>query len=634
MCGIAGIINLDDSPVSPDILKAMNSSLKHRGPDDGGYYLNSNIGLAHRRLSIIDLKSGRQPLCNENGEVWTVFNGEIYNFQALRYSLQEKGHVFKTESDTETIVHLYEEYGLEFTQKLDGMFALALYDKRRNIVILARDRAGKKPLFYFITDKHMVFASELQALRKHPAMPSDYDTQAIHDYFSLQYIPAPSTVFKGVFKLPPAHWLKMNISEKKHNIKRYWNISYLRKTGMSFNDAAAKLRELMEESIKARLVSDVPLGAFLSGGMDSTIVAGLMSKLSNDKVKTFTIGFDNPAYDERDYAQKAISFINENSSNSILNFEKTVEPDDINVIYKLVRHYGEPYCDSSMLPTYFLSKFTREHVTVALSGDGADELFAGYDRYRAIKTAELLDCVPAALRENSLNGLLDILPNSTEQKSILGKFRRIIKTFAANPQKRYFGVMSKFEESEKLEIEGERLRAVAALPTDRIFEELANLTTTLTPTEIAMETDFHSYLPGDILTKVDIASMANSLEVRCPFLDTKIMEFAASLPLEYKLSGSSGKHILKTAFADILHPDIINRRKMGFGVPVAAWFRGTWEKTLREHLLEGPSVKNGFLNKTSIEKMIDSHIKLQADYSYQLWSMLIFDIFLQDSTQE
>ncbi|OGV48190.1 MAG: asparagine synthase (glutamine-hydrolyzing) [Lentisphaerae bacterium GWF2_44_16] len=631
MCGIAGIINLNGEAISPELLEKMSVALVHRGPDESGTFINKNVGLAHRRLSIIDLESGRQPLSNEDGSIQIIFNGEIYNYKELRESLKDKGHIFKTNSDTEVIVHLYEEYGRSCVAYLNGMFAFAIYDGKRDYMLLGRDRLGKKPLLYFYNNKRFVFASEFQSLKTHPDMPSAFDMEAIHNYFSLQYIPAPSTIYTGVSKLPPAHVLEINLKKSSRELHAYWNIDYSRKLNISFEDASAALRELMEKSVRARLTSDVPYGAFLSGGIDSSIIVSIMSRLCSAPVKTFTIGFQEAKYDERHYADIAVKFISRKSGKTLEHEEKIVSADDFDVLRKLVKHYGEPFSDSSMLPTFLLSKFTREHVTVALSGDGADELFAGYNRYLVMKISRALNFMPRALRTKVLEKALKMLPLPSEERTFYGIFHRLLKIFSVGADERYFSIISKFQEEEKAQIYGDAFRDFKPFGTNEYIKACYNLTKANDYVEKMMEIDLHNYLPDDILVKVDIASMANSLEIRSPFLDYKVAEFAASLPLSFKQRFSTRKHILREAFKNELPPQIFSRKKMGFGVPIGAWFRSRWNNQLRSCLLEGKAVKTGFFRRDALERMINSHQSMKADYSHELWSLLIFELFLENN---
>ncbi len=630
MCGIAGIINLDGENVSAEILSAMNSAQEHRGPDEDDIYVNKNVGLAHRRLSIIDLSGGKQPLSNEDGSVWIVFNGEIYNHRELRPALEAKGHKFRTNCDTEVIVHLYEEHGADCLPYLNGMFAFAIYDLKQEEILVARDRLGQKPLVYFETAKRLVFSSELQSIRKHPDMPGEFNLQAVHDYLSLQYVPSPHTIFKGVNKLPPGHFLELDIAKRSAKVQRFWTIDYSYKNNISFDDAKHQLRKLLEDAVEKRLMADVPYGAFLSGGIDSTIVVSIMARICDQPVQTFTIGFDESKYDERNFANIAVQGINKHGKFPLDHHEKVVQPNDFSVVEKLVKHYGEPFSDASMLPTYLLSRFTREHVTVALSGDGADELFAGYNRYLVMRFSLFADFLPLGIRKNFFGWLRKILPPKTEERTFTGKIQRILQITSSDPEHRYLDLISRFDEEMKKRVYGDQFADFSPSSTHNLMQKLFSKTTSPDFVEKVMETDLHSYLNGDILAKVDIASMANSLEVRSPYMDHRVAEFAASLPLVFKQDGMTRKHILREAFREYLPRDLMGREKMGFGVPIAAWFRGKWDKPLREHLLEGESVAKGFFKKDAIEEMIRKHQRLKADYSYALWALLIFELFLAD----
>ncbi len=618
-----------DAPPDQQILHNMNMAITHRGPDDDGIKCIDNVALGHRRLAIIDLGNGQQPLCNEDGTVWIVFNGEIYNHLELRQKLEVRHHQFKTNCDTEVIVHLYEEYGAECINHLDGMFALAIYDTKSSRLLLSRDRLGQKPLFYFVTDKTIAFASELSALKQHPAMPRILNNQALHDYFSLQYIPAPHTVYHNVFKLPPAHSITINTTDGTRQLEQYWQLDFATKTSLNFADAEERLRELLTRAVKKRLMSDVPYGAFLSGGLDSTIITALMGKLCDHPVKTFTIGFAEQLYDERNYAMQASRAISKLALHPLDHHIKTVNPDDFDLLQTLVQHYGEPYSDASMLPTFLLSEFTSQQISVVLSGDGADEIFAGYERYLVMKYAAWLDSVPMKLRQTACKMLSSMLPAKIEERSRAGRAQRLLAVIADNPEDRYFNIINRFPESLKQQLYGDAFKVNSFYPTGQVINSIRDCTSAVNKLEQLLETDIYSYLPGDILTKVDIASMACSLELRSPFMDHELVEFAASLPFKYKQHGKSRKHILKSAFSDLIPDELRNRNKQGFGVPVASWFRGPWQERLRNHLLEGQAVKTGFFNRQATAKIIDSHCSAQADYSYPLWSMLIFELFLE-----
>lgn len=630
MCGISGIFNLNGKPVAEEILEKMNQAQAHRGPDAGRTWLQGNIGLAHRRLSIIDLSDGVQPMCNEDGTVYVTYNGEIYNYRDLRKDLESKGHNFKTSCDTEVIVHLYEEMGNKCVTQLNGMFAFAVYDIKKKYLLLARDRMGQKPLVYFQktsdsdTGAEFAFASELQGLKGHPDMPHDIDPQALHNFFSLQYVPFPQTIYKGVKKLPPAHILEISEEDPKVRISQYWQCRYDKKCDLKFDAAAEKLRWLMEDATQKRLMSDVPLGAFLSGGIDSTITVALMKKFSLLPVKTFTIGFEDEMYDESQFAVTAASALDTQHS------QKVVNPKDFAVLEKLVQHYGEPYSDASMLPTYLLSQFAREQVTVALSGDGADELFAGYYRYLVMKYAKFADIVPWGLRAGVMALLLKMVPPKTEERTTAGKIRRVMEVVGSARNRRYLNMINRFPERMKKSIYSDDFSNFAMADTQSLFDAINHSLTADNYVEKAMESDLYSYLPGDILTKVDIASMANSLEVRSPFMDHRVAEFAASLPLQFKQKGNDRKHILIEAFKEDIPKELQERNKMGFGVPIARWFREDWKDIAKEKILDGKAVTTGFFKRESVEKMLNQHCAMKADHSYALWALLIFEIWLSE----
>jgi asparagine synthase (glutamine-hydrolysing) len=633
MCGIAGIINFTPVEVNRELLACMNNAQRHRGPDDCGVGIYGNVGLAHRRLSIIDLSQGHQPMSNEDGTIHIVFNGEIYNWLELRHELEGKGHQFKTRTDTEVIIHLYEEYGTDAVRRLAGMFAFAIYDTKTRKILCARDRMGKKPLLFFKTKDDFVFGSEFSALRCHPAMPREINLQGLHDYLSLQYVPSPYTIYQQVYKLPPGHWLELNTVSGTYSIDRYWQVDYSIKSQLSPEDAAHHLRTLMFQAVSRRLMSDVPLGAFLSGGMDSSIIVGIMSRLCQQPVKTFTIGFNEAQYDEREFARNAVAAINLGANCPLEYHEQVVTARDFSLVEKLVGHYGEPFSDASMLPTYLLSQFTRQKLTVALSGDGADELFAGYERYLAMKYLAMADFIPDKLRRPVISCLRGVFHERSGERSFNGRVNRMLRVASSSADNRYLDIISRFSEELKQSIYGEQFRQFNPTATYDYLNSFQDNATAVDPVEQVMETDLHSYLPCDILTKVDIASMACSLEVRTPFLDHNVVEFAAALPLEYKQRRTSRKHILKMAFADMLPPELMNRRKRGFGVPLAQWFRGEWRHLLNERLLEGELCQRGYFKKSALQLMIKTHLESNSDLSYPLWSLLIFELFLeQDAT--
>ncbi len=630
MCGIAGIINFDGEPVAEELLNRMNTAQFHRGPDQDGMMIAGHVGLAHRRLSILDLSNGRQPLGNEDDSIHITFNGEIYNSPALRKKLIAKGHQFKTDTDTEVIIHLYEEHGSNVVNQLNGMFAFAIYDSNVNRILIARDRMGQKPLLYYRDSHRMVFASEFAALRQHPDVPHDLNIQRIYDYFSLLYIPTPFTAYSNVFKLPPGHLMEIDTKEGNVELSQYWNIDFSHKISLDFNNTCEVIREMLEDSVRKRLLSDVPYGAFLSGGVDSTIIAGIMSKVCEQPVNTFTIGFEETKYDERRFARQAVKHINRLGHQKLIPHEKVVNPDNFDMLLKLVRHYGEPYSDASMLPTCMLSGFTREHVTVALSGDGADELFGGYYRYLLMRMMQRVDMIPTALRRPFLKTVAAFLPPQTDERSFIGKLRRMLNIASASGQNRYLTIINRFDESLKKQVCGDGMHNGDLSDTQNFMDMLLDAATSHNPVDKIMEADIKSYLVGDILCKVDIASMAHSLEVRSPFMDHRVVEFAARLPLDYKQHERERKYVLTEAFREYLPDELRTRGKMGFGVPLAAWFRTRWDSILRERLLDGEAVKGGYLKREPVEKLIRNHQRLKGDYSYPLFSMLMFELFLEE----
>jgi asparagine synthase (glutamine-hydrolysing) len=630
MCGIAGIINNSDKRVE-EIIHKMTDAIAYRGPDDSGYLIDDNVALGHRRLSIIDLKNGHQPMFNADKSIAVVFNGEIYNHNELRAVLEQDGYKFKTRCDTEVIVQLYNKYGKDCVKELNGMFAFCIYDLRNGKLLLARDRMGQKPLFYYHNEKQLIFCSELSGLKQNPDIPREYNYQSIHDYLSLQYIPSPNTVYQKILKLPPAHLMEFDITTGHIKLEAYWKVDFspsAKTSTLSFSNAKMQLRELVTKSVKRRLMSDVPYGSFLSGGLDSSIITGIMTELCDHPVKAFTIGFNESSYDERAYAEVVAQAFNRNSKIPLEYYVKVINSQDFDILKKLVRNCGEPYSDASILPTYFLSEFTRKHVTVALSGDGADELFAGYERYLLMRYSKYSDFIPLHLRKLFFGLPAKLIPNKGD-RSFVGRLQRTLHSIASPTDKRYINIISRFNEILKSTLYGERFANFNFCPSSEVISSIYNNTSAAHNVEKIMETDLQSYLPGDILTKVDIASMACSLEVRCPFMDHEVVEFATSLPLKFKQRRISRKHVLKQAFADLIPAEILNRSKKGFGVPLHKWFRGAWREQLQEHLLEGKLIKDDFFRKDAVEKLLNSHLAGKNDHSYPLWSLLILELFLE-----
>lgn len=638
MCGICGIIwTSADGEISRQTLDTMTDALTHRGPDDRGTLIlrpnegknrsAAGVAFGHRRLSIIDLsESGRQPLSNEDETVWVTFNGEIYNFPELRAELEASGHRFKTETDTEVIVHLYEEMGADFPKRLCGMFAVGVWDCGKERLILARDRLGKKPLFYRREANRLIFASELKSLMAAPNIPHEIDPIALDEYFTYQYVPHPRTIWQGVSKLPPAHvavWTRGG-----WNISRYWECDFNdEQQGLSAEEWSDRLREALENAVQKRLRSDVPLGAFLSGGIDSTVIVGLMAKLSPNRVKTFSIGFAQKEYDETPFARETARRLGTEHT------ELMVTPDAKAIFPEIVRQYDEPYSDSSAIPTWYLCEMTRRDVTVALSGDGGDELFAGYDRYKAVALSRRLDFLPLALRRFLAGPVRTMIPASISQRSILRRGKRFLEAVGMEPMERYLQWIAIFNRqrldalySPKFKARIADFAAEEGSPYDRLdlLRQAAAASSRRDFITTISLTDVLTYMPCDILTKVDIASMRHALEVRCPMLDTDVVELAVKMPLKFKLRGTKGKRILRDTFREFLPPELKNRPKTGFGVPLDHWFRGPLRQTVSDTLLDPHSPCADFFDPSFVRRMTDEHLNGKFDHAYRLWSLLVF----------
>lgn len=633
MCGIAGAAWMAGSPpLEPGVLERMTGSLAHRGPDDSGHYFSPlavsrpAAALGQRRLAIIDLCTGHQPLSNEDGTVWITFNGEIYNYRELQRDLESRGHKFRTSSDTETIVHLYEERGPDCVQALRGMFALAIWDERNHTLFLARDRLGKKPLVYRHEAQRLLFASELKAILQVPGVPREIDPRALDEYLTYQYVPHPHCMLQGFSKLPPAHWAMYR--DGKLEIQRYWRPGFegevAKPQSTTSADLARQLRETLTEAVRLRLRSDVPLGAFLSGGVDSTIIAGLMQQLSERPVQTFSIGFPVKQFDERSYARLAAEHLHTE------HHEHVVEPQALSILPKLVRHYDEPFADSSAIPTMYLSEMTRKHVTVALSGDGGDELFAGYERYRAVRIAETFDRLPRVLRRAITAPLWQRIPASVQQKSKRRRLKRLLSALGESPERRYLKWISIFDDARRADLYTDDFRRQldGADAADFLLAAYGECPSRdfVTRTTCA---DVLTYLPCDILNKVDIASMAYGLEVRCPFLDHEVVQFAAALSIDQKLRGGRGKRLLLETFSDLLPPAIQTRPKMGFGVPLDSWFRHELKPLLHDVLLDPRSLGRNLFRPAAVEQLVTEHVTSKWDHSYRLWSFLVLELWQQ-----
>ena len=617
MCGICGLIHFDGKPVDRQLLASMNDTLTHRGPDGDGYFIDEHVGLAMRRLKIIDIAGSDQPLSNEDGSIQLIFNGEIYNYLELRRGLEARGHRFKTEGDGETIVHLYEEYGDGALTRLRGMFALALWDGRRDRLLLGRDRFGQKPLYYYRDRSVFVFASEIKAILAHPDVPrvsrfAAEDGLALSTYLSFGYVPAPETAFAGIKMLEPATTLGVDLSGAVQE-RRYWQVPRLALPDPSAKAATCigELRDQLDEAVKRRLVSDVPLGAFLSGGLDSSLIVALMRRHGNAAVKTFSIGFEgDDSFDETPHAERVARHLDTEHTSF------RVEPAALSLLPELVWHHDQPFADSSAIPTYLVSKLTREQVTVALTGDGGDELFAGYERFYAAALMQKLSALPAALRRGAA-GLLRILPEGTGYYDPVKRTRRFARAAALPLEEAYFDLVRVFDSALLAEMcpgaGGHQPSMLRYLDAGQALS-VARL----------VEANMQSYLPDDLLIKADRCSMQASLEARAPFLDHQLAEFAATIPFNLKLNGSRTKHILKEAARGTLPDDIIDRKKHGFGVPLGAWLRRDMEAA-RETLLSQRARERGLLEMSVVERLIEEHESGARDHNRPLWALLTLE---------
>ena len=617
MCGICGKLVLRDSspPVSREQLESMAGVLYHRGPDSDGYYTNGSIGLGFRRLSIIDLFTGDQPMANEDESIWIIFNGEVYNFQELRPRLEAVGHRFRSRTDTETVIHAYEQYGVDCVQHLRGMFAFAIWDKGRRL-FLARDRLGKKPVYYYHGGDTFVFASELKALLQAPEVPREIDAQAVDEYLTWGYIPAPRAILKGVHKLPPAHWLTVEADTGRLHIERYWEPAYIPKLTLSLDEAAEQLRELLTEAVRLRLISDVPLGALLSGGVDSSIVVGLMAELSDQSVKTFSIGFEEQSHNELPYARQVAQRF------STDHHEFIVRPNAAEVLPRLVWYLDEPMADSSALPTYYVAQMARQYVKVVLNGDGGDEAFAGYNSYAAVLAYQRYGALPRWLREGVIEAALCMLPANQSFDHPLQRVCRLVAHSKLKLPQQFACWGTVFDAPSRQALLTPEF--AAQVPASEPLYVSENSLGTL---DWMLRTDRLNYLPGDLLVKMDRMTMGHSLEARSPFLDHKVVESAARLPEEYKRRGRTAKFLLRHACADLLPPDVRRRPKQGFGVPIGRWFRRELRELAQEMLLGPQARQRGFFQVASIKSLLDNHQEGREEHSARLWSLLVLELW-------
>jgi asparagine synthase (glutamine-hydrolysing) len=615
MCGICGIVEFGrQSDIPRDVVHRMNQTMIHRGPDDGGVFVGPGVGLGHRRLSIIDLAGGHQPMSNEDGTVWVLLNGEIYNYPELRAELLQRGHKFATKSDTEAIVHLYEDLAEGCFARLRGMFSIAIWDSRCRKLVLARDRVGKKPLFYAADPERILFGSELKALLAGDSLSRRIDEQALSDYFSFGYIPAPKTIYRSVRKVMPGHYLVASADGTRETC--YWDLSFANVRQQSEEEWGEQLRHQLCEATRIRLMSDVPLGAFLSGGIDSSSVVAMMSHLMKRAVTTCSIGFQEEKYNESEYARQVSTLF------STEHHEEIVEPNAIEIVDKLAWHYDEPFADSSAIPTYYVSKIARDQVTVALGGDGGDESFAGYRRYKLdYYENRLRGYVPAALRRSLFGPLGRWYPAMAWAPRIF-RAKATLESLSRSPLEGYFNSISYFRPNDKARLlTADFRKQLGGYDSLDLFRRYYDQADTNDPLSKIQYVDVKTYLTDDILTKVDRASMAVSLEVRAPFLDHKLLELAASMPSSLKLRNGVGKFILKKSLEPVLPRNILYRPKQGFAIPLDVWFRRELKELGQSIIVE---TDDGILDRNFLARIWNQHQKGLYDRSALLWSVLMF----------
>ncbi len=626
MCGIAGKISLGSKIVSIPEIERMTDAIKHRGPDDGGAYLSPDkkVGLGHRRLAIIDLSPlGRQPMRYlDRYEI--VFNGEIYNFQEKRAELLRGGYAFTSHSDTEIILALFDKYREKCLEHLRGMFAFAIYDEHEKTLFAARDRVGKKPFKYFFDGNTFLFASELKAILTQPEYTREPDYEAIHHYLTLQYVPAPMTGFKGIKKLEPAHFLSLNLRTKELKKERYWKLDYSKKLDLPESEWKKQILETLDEATRLRMIADVPIGAFLSGGIDSSAIVAMMARHSEKPIKTFSIGFQEEKYNELPYARMIAKKFKTDHTEFI------VKPHAIEILPMLVKQYEEPYADSSALPTYLVSQLTREHVTVALNGDGGDENFAGYTRYAAFQVSNFLDHFDF-LNRIAGKPLTKFLARNI-RNTFFERLHRFSKSLSVDYRKRYLSYTAYFTNEQKSSLYTEEFKQ--QIWKDDTYDIIASRfleSGSKNRTEQAVYADFVTYLPEALLTKVDIATMTVALEGRSPFLDHELLELTAKIPFNLKLKGfNNKKYILKEALRGIIPDEVMFRPKMGFGVPIDAWFRGELKDYAKQKLLGGQLIQRNLFKESAIKKILDTHTSTRINFSPHIWALLTLELWFEE----
>lgn len=620
MCGICGIYNRERGhAVAGADIQAMCDAIIHRGPDDEGQYIQGPVGLGMRRLAIIDLATGRQPILNEEGDAVIVLNGEIYNYLELRRDLESCGHHFRTRSDTEAVLHAYEEYGEECPSYLNGMFAFAIWDEKRQRLFIARDRIGKKPLYYHFDGKRLVFASEIKAILRLREIPREVDPRALDAYLTFEYIPAPLSIFKSIRKLPQGHWLSLD--RQGLQIRRYWRLLY-RASAKAEADLAAEFLDLLRDAVRIRLMSEVPLGAFLSGGLDSSAVVAMMSQTATAGVKSYSIGFDNATYNELPWARLVARHFGTE------HHEEIITPDAVGLTERIVRQLDEPLGDFSVFPTWMVSEMARKHVTVVLSGDGGDELLGGYETYIAERTARRYARLPGWLRKGAIEPLVALLPPTEKKKGFINKSRRFIEGCRLPADLQHVRWMIFLQEAEKRLLYSGALRGelTAHDPYGFIRQAFAGCDSPA-PLDQQEYVDIVTYLADDIMVKVDRMSMAVSLEARAPFLDYRLVEFCASLPPHLRLNGKRSKYIFKEAFRGILPDEILDRRKEGFSIPIKSWMKGELKPMLLEFLSPRALAETGWFDSAHVQRLIGEHLAGRENHSHRLWALLMFQMW-------
>ncbi|CAN5438557.1 asparagine synthase (glutamine-hydrolyzing) [soil metagenome] len=654
MCGIAGWVNLKQSKQNhtESVLHSMCERIVHRGPNSEGIWIDDTVALGMRRLSIIDLHTGDQPVYSEDKSVIVMMNGELYNYREVRADLERRGHKFVTQTDTEIVPHLYQEYGDDFVDHINGMFAITLWDTRQKRLIIARDRYGEKPVYYGVFDNKLIYASEPKAILAHPAVTAELNLDSLRQYLSFDYIPAPDSIYKGISKLPAAHIMTVENGEIK--TRRYWNLSWKKgptnfsllngadlssvmptrngekkSTNLSLSDAAVELRDLLSDSVRMRLVADVPLGILLSGGVDSSAVAAFAIQHATETVKTFSIGFTEDSFDETKYARLVAAHLGTDHYEEILSAATAGD-----LISEIGGWLDEPLSDGSLIPTYLLARFVRKHVTVALGGDGGDEIFAGYPMYLGHKVAGYYGSIPQFIRSGVIEPMVRSLPVSTKNLSFDYKAKRFVKSAKFETITRHHSWFGSFSIDDQKPLLTEYVLSQTHGDIYAGPRRLLDICDATDEIEQMQYLDINFYMAEDILTKVDRASMAVSLETRAPFLDPRIGEFAASLPLDYKLRGKNGKYILKKSVEGLLPKSILQRSKKGFGIPIAEWLKGRLNPLMHD-LLDPQRLKTQGLFETQyVQKLISEHEKGVASHHKQLWTLLVFQLWYDNFLQK